>query len=61
MKKPLPLRKVVRNRPRIIKPRSVKTRLPRLVNDYDIYVYDGCSTVEKNTKLKGRNVHKETN
>lgn len=61
VKKPATLRKVVRNRARIVKPRSVQTRLHRLVSDDDIYVNDGCFTADNNEKLEGSKLYKESN
>ena len=55
VKKPATLRKVVRNRARIVKPRSVQPRPSRPVSDYDVYVYDDCPTAKKKAKSKSRN------
>lgn len=55
VKKPAPQRKVVVNRPRVVKPRSVQPRPSRPVSDYDVYVYDDCPTAKKKAKSKSRN------
>ena len=55
VKKPAPQRKVVVNRPRVVKPRSVQPRPYRPVSDYDVYVYDDCPTAKKKAKSKSRN------
>ena len=55
VKKPTPHRKVVVNRPRVVKPRSVQPRPSRPVSDYDVYVYDDCPTAKKKAKSKSRN------
>lgn len=55
VKKPAPQRKVVVNRPRVVKPRSVQPRPSRPVSDYDVYVYDNCPTAKKKAKSKSRN------
>ena len=55
VKKPAPQRKVVVNRPRVVKPHSVQPRPSRPVSDYDVYVYDDCPTAKKKAKSKSRN------
>ena len=55
VKKPAPQRKVVVDRPRVVKPRSVQPRPYRPVSDYDVYVYDDCPTAKKKAKSKSRN------
>lgn len=55
VKKPAPQRKVVVDRPRVVKPRSVQPRPYRSVSDYDVYVYDDCPTAKKKAKSKSRN------
>ena len=55
VKKPAPQRKVVVNRPRVVKPRSVQPRPSKPVSDYDVYVYDDCPTAKKKAKSKSRN------
>ena len=55
VKKPAPQRKVVVNRPRVVKPCSVQPRPYRPVSDYDVYVYDDCPTAKKKAKSKSRN------
>ncbi len=55
VKKPAPQRKLVVNRPRVVKSRSVQPRPSRPVSDYDVYVYDDCPTAKKKAKSKSRN------
>lgn len=55
VKKPAPQRKVVVDRPRVVKPRSVQPRPYRPVSDYDVYVFDDCPTAKKKAKSKSRN------
>lgn len=59
VKKPAPQRKVVVNRPRVVKPRSVQPRPSRPVSDYD--VYDDSPTAKKKAKSKSRNSYEESN
>ena len=60
VKKPAPQRKVVVNRPRVVKPRSVQPRLSRAVSNYDVYVYDDCPTAKKKVKSKSCNSCEES-
>lgn len=60
VKKPAPQRKVVVNRPRVVKPHSVQPRPSRPVSDYDIYVYDDCPTATKKSKSKSRNSYEDS-
>lgn len=60
VKKPAPQRKVVVNRPRVVKPRSVQPRLSRAVSNYDVYVYDDCPTAKKKAKSKSCNSCEES-
>lgn len=61
VKKPAPQRKVVVDRPRVVKPRSVQPRPYRPVSDYDVYVYDDSPTAKKKAKSKSRNSYEESN
>ena len=60
VKKPTPHRKVVVNRPRVVKPRSVQPRSSRSVSNYDVYVYDDCPTATKKEKSKSCNSCEES-
>ena len=58
VKKSAPQRKVVVNRPRVVKPRSVQPRPSRPVSNYD--VYDDCPTAKKKAKSKSCNSCEES-
>ena len=59
VKKPASQRKVVVNRPRVVKLRSVQPRPSRPVSDYN--VYDDSPTAKKKVKSKSHNSYEESN